>query len=1056
MSHTTIAFLLAALSLAGSTAFAADAPAKVADLRCEYLINPQGIDEARPRLSWQMEAAARGQRQTAYQVIVASSPDLLASDRGDDWDSGKVPTDQSINIEYAGAPLATGARCYWKVRDWDMDGQPTPWSEPANWSMGLLNSDDWKAGWIGLNAPIADDRFAVLNLDGVQWIWSKPTAEKGKARFRRRIDLPDSAIKSAGMVIFGEDDFTLWINGRQVAHRTKSLRPVALDVTKYLTPGRNEIAVEAEIQTTRAFPGGLAARLMVTPQGGSPLEWTTDSSWLTTTQEQSDWTQALFDDSSWTPAATPGRVFAGDQRHRWIWVPDSAPAHYLRKEFVADRPIQRATAYVSGLGWFELHINGQKIGDHVLDPVVSEYEKRAYAVTFDVTDAIKQGNNAVGVILGLGRYCDMRLRLQVNVEYEGGGSVTWISDPSWKGTDRGPIVSNSEYDGETYDAGREMPGWDQPGFDDSHWQSVEARNMPDVVMSAQMVEPIRVTGTIQPVAMTNPRPGVFVFDMGQNMVGWCRLHVAGPAGTRVQLRHAETLQADGMIYVANLRTAKATDEYVLKGGGPETYEPRFTYHGFRFVELTGYPGAPDLSTLQGRVVNNDLDESAGFECASALLNQIRRNIAWGVRGNYNGVPTDCPQRNERLGWLGDRGAECVGESYVFNIAALYQKWMGDMRDGQTPAGSVSDTAPGNLHNDGVVWPSTYILAADLLHQQYDDVRAITDHYDAMKKWIVFTNGFLADGILTRNTYGDWCVPPESATLIHSRDPLRQTDGGLLSTAYFYHDLRVMAGIAALLGKSDDAARFTQQAEAMKSAFNRKFYDQQAGQYLNGSQTSSVLPLAFGLVPGDQRSRVFGDLVQKIQQQNKDHLGTGLVGGQFLMRVLSDNGRADLAFTIATQTTYPSWGYMVGKGATTIWELWNGDTADPAMNSGNHVMLVGDLNIWLQEYVAGISPDENSPGWKHFEIHPRLCAQLDWARGNYQSPYGRISCDWSHAGGGLALNVTVPANSTATVFVPAKSADAVSVDDPAGVKFTAIQNGQAVYEVASGTFAFKSN
>ncbi|HUB27320.1 MAG TPA: family 78 glycoside hydrolase catalytic domain [Tepidisphaeraceae bacterium] len=1035
----------------------ASAGPTAAGLKCEYLVDPAGIDVITPRLSWIMDSSEQGQRQTAYEVLVASSPDLLASDHGDMWDSGIVESDQSINVEFAGAALTSGEGCFWKVRLWDKDHQPTAWSAPATWSMGLLNADDWKSRWIELTPSIADEDFTVANLDGTPWIWGGEGngAPAETLRFRREISLPSTPMKSAGIVLYGDDSFTLFVNGRKASHVEQSDRPTAVDLMQFLTPGANLIAIEVHNKGAKSENSGLAAKIAVSFNDGQTAVVTADTTWKYSTDKKTqDWNQLSFDDSGWASARLNGQVLASDQHRQWLWHPASSPANYLRREFTADAPIRRATAYVSGLGWFELHINGSKVGDHVLDPVVSDYTKRAYYATFDVTPLVKQGVNAVGVVLGLGRYSAMRVRLQIDVEYADGGSALWVTDPSWKATDNGPIVMQSEYDGETYDFAREMPGWDEPGFDDSAWTAASVSRMPDLTMSAQMVEPIRVTGVLHPIAMMEPRPNVYVFDMGQNMVGWCQVRVSGPAGTDVRLRHAETRQPDGMIYTANLRTAKATDQYLLNGGGEKLCQPHFTYHGFRFVEVTGYPGVPTLDDLEGHVVNDDLDTSAVFECSNELLNQIHHNIYWGVRGNYNGVPTDCPQRNERLGWLGDRGEECAGEAYLFDIAALYQKWVRDMRDSQTSAGSIADTAPpGTMHNDGVVWPSTYPLAVDMLLHQYGNIRCVAEQYDGMKLWIEYMNRFQVDGIMPRNTYGDWCVPPESPELVHSRDPLRQTDGKLLSTAYFYHDLELMAAAAKLLGKDADAVQFASEAETIRQAFNRRFLNVKTGQYGNGSQTGSVLPLAFGMVPEPSRQHVFNALVQKIQEQNKDHLGTGLVGAQWLMRVLSDNGRPDLAYAIATQSDYPSWGYMVSKGATTIWELWNGDTADPSMNSGNHVMLIGDLNIWLHEYVLGIAPDPTSPGWKHVLIRPRLTAQLDWARGHYDSPYGRIACDWSRHDSAFLLNVTIPPNSTATVYVPV--GDASSVIAPPDTRLVRIGNGQAVYEVPSGSYSFSS-
>jgi alpha-L-rhamnosidase len=1058
-SHVTllVSLVLAGALMLGPLGLPASG-ALVTNLRCEYLKDPLGIDQTRPRLSWIIHSSLRGDRQSACQVLVARTPEALARDQGDLWDSGKVESDQSINVEYAGKPLQSGMVCHWKVRVWDKDGQASAWSEPATWSMGLLEQHAWKARWIGIDPPVADPAFALVNLDAAKWIWGGDGDIAGTCCFRRTVDLGDQPVRSAVVDIFGENEFSLWVNGQEAASGVKSVHPTILDVVKLLHPGRNVLAVEASIKDVRHQSAGLIAHFAVTLVDGQSAACLSDTSWRVAVAQKQGWRAPEFDDTQWPNARITGNFIQGDQTRRWNWDRPVAPARYMRKQFIARRPVQRATAYVSGLGWFELQVNGRKVGDHVLDPVVSDYNRRAFYVTFDLTDFLKQGTNAVGAILGLGRYSNMQLRVQIDVQYTDGSADQWISDESWRITDRGPITSNSEYDGESYDARMEMSGWDQPGFDDSRWQNADTAHAPTVEMTAQMLEPIRVVQTLRPVALSNPRPGVFVFDMGQNMVGWCRLQVSGPVGSVVQLRHAETLKSDGEIYVANLRTAKATDVFILKGGGVETYEPRLTYHGFRYVEVTGFPGTPDLSAIQGQVVSNDLSPSGAFECSNKLLNQIHQNIFWGVRGNYNGVPTDCPQRNERLGWLGDRGGECRGETYLFNIAALYAKWLGDMRDSQTDAGSISDTAPGNLHNDGVVWPSTYLIAADMLYQQYGNLRCLGEHYEAMKKWIDYTSGFVVDGTISKNTYGDWCVPPETPSLIHSQDPLRQTDGALLSSAYFYHDLCLMCRSATLLGKQQDADRFAAQARDLKTAFNHRFLDEGAAQYANGSQTSRILPLAFGLVPAQYQQRVFQNLLKKIATQNNNHIGAGLVGAHWMMRVLSENGRPDIAYAIAAQTTYPSWGYMVSKGATTIWELWNGDTADPAMNSGNHVMLMGDLNIWLHEFILGIAPDPDVPAFKHIIIHPHPLGDLKFARGYYDSPYGRISCDWS-IHNGLVLKLTIPVNATATVYVPAKNQDVTESGSPAdkaeGVRFIEMRDDAAVFEVTSGSYEFHS-
>jgi alpha-L-rhamnosidase len=572
-----------------------------------------------------------------------------------------------------------------------------------------------------------------------------------------------------------------------------------------------------------------------------------------------------------------------------------------------------------------------------------------------------------------------------------------------------------------------------------------------------MSDPIRVMDTIQPISITPTKTGSFIVDMGQNMVGFCRLHVSGPAGTVVTLRHAERLKADGTLYLDNMRTAKVMDTYVLSGKGDETYEPRFTYHGFRYVEVTGYPGALTPADIEGRVVYDSIATTGDFECSNALLNQLYRNIYCGTRSNYRSIPTDCPQRDERQGWLGDRSAECLGESFMFDLSAFYPKWETDIADAQRDSGSVPDVAPPYwvLYNDGVVWPSTYVIAPHMLLQQYGDHLTLAAHYDSMKCWTDYMTGFLKDGIMPKNTYGDWCVPPESPELIHSKDPNRQTPPELLSSAYFFYDLNLMQKAATLLGKSNDAAHFAALAAKMKTAFDANYFRKKTGDYGNGSQTSTVLPLAFGLVPPEKKQKAFDSLVKKIVDDSKGHIGTGLVGGQWLMRVLSDNGRPDLAYEIATQQTYPSWGYMLSKDATTIWELWNGDTADPAMNSGNHVMLIGDLNIWLFEYLAGIRPDPDSPGYRHFILHPVPVGDLTSAKAHYDSIRGTITSDWKLDGKQLTYAVTIPPNTTATVFVPGEiaTANGTPVRQTDGVKFLRMENGATVCEVESGKYLF---
>ncbi|MBU6398911.1 MAG: family 78 glycoside hydrolase catalytic domain [Verrucomicrobia bacterium] len=932
--------MCAGLSLAAAV-FAGET--RVTDLRCEYRVHPLGIDTVAPELSWRMESGQRGEVQTAYRVLVARDRRTLAANVGDLWDSGQVDSDPSIQIRYRGQALRSGQECFWKVRAWDRDGNPSAWSPVGYWSMGLLEPVDWEANgpacWIGLDEP---------------------------------------------------------------ANRSPADRRL--------------------------------------------------------------------------------------------------PARYLRRQFNVERKVRRATAYVCGLGLFEFYLNGRKVGDHVLEPALSEYTKRAYYVTFDVASHLRRGVNVLGVILGNGRYFAPRtaeptatrtfgypkLLLKLRVEYADGSTADVVSDDTWKLTTNGPIRANNEYDGEEYDARMEFRGWSEPGYDDSAWQPARLVGSPDgpiaharvggsiaqlgrlfgpgskCQMSAQMIDPIRVTETLMPRSVRERSPGVYLFDLGQNMVGWCRLTVRGPRGTRVTLRHAETLNPDGSLYVANLRSAKATDTYILKGGGTEVYEPRFTYHGFRYVELRGYPGKPDRSALVGRVVHDDLESAGAWTSSNPLLNQVYENVRWGVRGNYRSIPTDCPQRDERQGWLGDRSEESLGETYLFNTEALYRKWLLDMADAQKDNGSVPDVSPPYwpFYSDNVTWPSSSVIIPDHLYQQYADTDILARHYPCMQRWMEHLNGFVKADLMPRDTYGDWCVPPADPKIIHSQDPAQKTAPAILGTAYYYHCLELMARYATVLGRTDAARQYRESAARLKTAFNQKFLAADGRRYDNGSQTSCVLPLAFGLVPGADRGRIVAHLVEKIAQESHHHVGTGLVGGQWLMRTLSDNGRVDLAYALASQTTYPSWGYMISKGATTIWELWNGDTADPAMNSGNHVMLVGDLLTWMYEDLAGIRADPNEPGFKHILMRPEPVGNLRFLRATHRSPFGLIVSDWRRRDDVFDWTVQIPPNTTATVWVPGRDARAITESgQPAerapGVRLFRVEGDRVVLLVGSGRYHFLS-
>jgi len=886
------------------------------NLRCEMLVNPQGIGTTHPRLSWEITGEGRNIKQTAYQILVASTPEKLAANVGDLWDSHKIMSDKSIMVSYAGNTLLSRATCYWKVKIWTNNNEST-WSSPAQWTVGLLNPTDWKAKWIG------------------------------------------------------------WDNG---------------------------------------FP--------------------------------------------WDSVSKFSRL----------------SARYYRKQFDAAQTIKRATVYIVGLGHYELFVNGQRIGDQVLSTPPTDYTASVIYNTFDVTKNIKQGVNAIATTLGNGRFFTMRpkykpqkikefgfpkMLLQLELEYANGTNQTIISDDSWKFTADGPIRTNNEYDGEEYDATKELPGWNNIGYNDTKWLKPELVQAPGGKLVPQTNEPIRVVQAIKPVSIKPVKPGMYVMDMGQNMAGWLNMKVAGPKGQKVQLRYAETTQKDGELYVANLRDAKVTDVYTLKGGGPESWHPAFVYHGFRYVEIVDYPGVPTVNDFEGQVVNDDLETTGHFETSNDIVNKIYRNAVWGIQANYKGMPMDCPQRNERMPWLADHATGSYSESFVFDNQKLYAKWLDDIEQAQKPNGSIPDVAPAywNYYSDNMTWPATYLQVADMLYHQYGDKDPIAKHYASMKKWLAYMRGFMKDYIEQKDKYGDWCVPPESPTLIHSKDTLRTTDGKLIATAYYYRLLSTMQSFAKLLNKPQDVQEFAALQGKIKAKFNQTYFDAATKQYANNSVTSNLLPLYFDMIPGGDKNAVFKNIEDKIAM-NTGHISTGVIGTQWLMRGLTDHGRADIAWHMATNTDYPSWGYMVSKGATTFWELWNGDTADPAMNSQNHVMLLGDLLVWFYEDLAGIKSEASQPAFKQLVMKPEPVDGLDFVNAWYHSIHGMIKSNWKKEGRTFNWEISIPANSSAIINVPSANADGVTESGKkatlaTGVKFLRRENGRSVYEIGSGNYSFKS-
>lgn len=790
-----------------------------------------------------------------------------------------------------------------------------------------------------------------------------------------------------------------------------------------------------------------------------------ESAWSKT----ASWSMGLLNYKDWE-----GRWIGFDRFFPWdSQVEGRLSARYFRKEFVTEKTVASATAYIMGMGLYELYIDGQKIGDQVLAPAPTDYTKNIYYNTLDITEHLKQGKHAIGVILGNGRFFAMRqakpykvktfgfpkLLLQVVIKYTDGSTSSIKTDHTWKGSAEGPILANNEYDGEIYDARKEFKGWAEPGFNEDKWLTAEYVQEPGGTYQAQMNEDMKVMKTISPVSITKRPNGNYILDFGQNFSGWVKFNVKGQAGTTVSLKFAESLEPNGELFRTNLRDAKATDVYTLKGEGTETWAPRFTYQGFRYVELSGYPGVPQKSDFTGCLVFDDMKTVGTFASSNSLLDQIFKNSWWGIASNYKGMPVDCPQRNERQPWLGDRTVGAYGESFLFDNTALYKKWLDDIRFAQKEDGAIPDVAPAfwRYYSDNVTWPATLLMVSDMLYKQTGDLSILQENYPAVKKWMAYMKGryMNAEGIITKDSYGDWCAPPLTAADGKGVIADQKHPSALIATAYYYHLSTMMAHYSTLTGNAIDSEGYTKMAAELKSAFNRKFYNA-AGYYGDNKLTDNLLPMHFGLVEEKHKAKLLKQIEEIIEVKNNGHLSTGVIGTQFLMRTLTENGRADLAYRMASQKTYPSWGYMIENGATAIWELWNGNTAAPKMNSQNHVMMLGDLLIWYYENLAGIK--SAGAGYKEIVMKPEMFNGLNMVNASYYSAHGLIKSNWTKSAKEFKWKVTIPANATARISIPAKSAEQVKEGGKkatavSGLKFIQMEGDRAVFELGSGDYSF---
>jgi len=862
-----ILFFACAILILGSVSFAQPV---VQGLKVDYKINPIGIDNPKPRLSWIITSERMNTMQDSYEIRAALGAKDVSKGKNLLWESGEISSSRSTHISYGGPPLKSFQGIYWQVRIKDNHGKTSKWSEAAYWEMGLLPGTQWTGKW--MTSPWEED------------------------------------------------------------------------------PGKSE------------------------------------------------------------------------------------PSPYLRKDFTLNKEIVRARLYISSHGLYQAEINGERVGDQEFTPGWTSYETRLQYQTYDITDMLDRGENALGIVLGDGWYRGnlawggnrnvwgerLSAIAQLMITYADGTKEIISSDDSWKAS-KGAIVSSDIYNGEIYDATLSLKGWSSPGYDDKNWQAV---NLADEITSnliAPEGPPVRIVNELEPVSIEQVGDEWLV-DMGQNMVGWVQIKAKGNKGDVLTLRHAEVLDSEGNIYYENLRSAKATNTFVLAGDGEELLKPHFTFMGFRYVMVSGYPGTLTEEKIRGMVIHSDMTPTGTFTCSDPMINQLQHNILWGLKGNFLDVPTDCPQRDERLGWTGD--AQVFAATACFNVdaATFYSKWLRDLAADQHENGAISDVIPDVLNSGGRTgWADAGVVIPWVVYQNYGDVNVLRTQYESMKRWIGYMEERAGEDYVWKEDwhYGDWLSFDDSKSDYMGA----YTAKDLIATAYYSYSSGLVAKVAAVLGKDEDASYYNELSGKVKEAFNLEYVTPN-GRLVAHTQTAYTLALAFNLLNEEQSRKAAGYLAEDVEGFR--HITTGFLGTPLISQTLTNWGRNDLAYMLIHRKKYPSWLYPVAMGATTIWERWDGQKPDGSfqdvgMNSFNHYAY-GAIGKWLYEVVAGIGIDENNPGYKHVIINPRPGIGLSSAKATHNSMYGTILSGWTLEGETMTMEVEIPVNTSATIYIPGGPAD----------------------------------
>jgi alpha-L-rhamnosidase len=1038
---------------------------EVSELKCEYFKNPITISEARPRLSWEFKSLnpkTRNLKQSAYQILVATSQELLDKGIGDMWNSGKVLSDRNIQVSYSGQPLKSRKLYFWKVRVWDNNNQVSDWSPASVWRMAILNTDEWQAQWITIPESFWTEtlRQDPEKVEVGQWLWCN---DINRIYLRKTFVLDNiNDIVKALIRIEADNRFDVWINGKAILipEQTDWRKTPEQDIRRLLQPGENIVNIRAlNTDTPLWFMSAIRAGLEMNYAAGA--------------NGKPARTETILSDKTWMMTRiTWPKVFmpygGGFKEEEWlkpgftdIELPDicqslhprlTRRSWYARHEFNLESKPVSAQVYVTAHGLYELRLNGRKVGNDLLTP---DYMKhvRLYQV-YDVTDALTDGQNCLAALVGSGwlnSYGHSTLTsdkplffAQMHIKYANGVSEIVATNENWK-THPSPLLEDSPQYGERYDSQLEQAGWDQPGFDDAEWKQAKKTEAPVLPLIPQQHEPVRITAEKAAKAISEPIPGVFVCDFVQNASGRIRLRISGAKpGQKVVIRYGETLKTDGTVQTfvydnvvysnqPNERfMMRNIDTYICRGDNEEFFEPRFAYTGFRYVQISGYPGIPNKGDVVQRIFHTDTPVVGKFECSDTLLNQIWRNSMWSWRSNIHGFPTDCPTR-EKHPWE-DVGVQVAQTACWFmNSEQFLENWL---KNGYRMGGTVG-------------WKDMTITMPWLLYTFYNDSVLLKTQYNSMKALVDERTRAANGGLFTGASF-EW--------LDHIA--IEKTDKEIFCSSFYYHNVDVLIQTARLLGRSDDVLRYQDMLREIRNSINERFLDTEKNLYRNNTQTAQLLPLAFGIAPDSLRAAIARSLVEDIIKHDY-HLTTGMTGTKFLLPVLTSEGYLEVACRLATQTTYPSWGYWINHDATTILETWNAipETGADQKNSHNHPNL-GSIGEWFFEYLAGIKPDQDHPGFKHFIIKPFIPGNLAWAGADYHSMYGLIRSHWKKQGDKFILEVKIPANTTATVYVPTYIAEGVTESDvlaaeSKGVTFLGIQPGYVVYQVASGDYRFEA-